>query len=343
VSANTPVAPLISVLMPVRNGMGYIGEAIDSIQAQTLIDWELVISDNASTDGTDGYVRRRAAEDPRIVFSRNDEDLGVAGNLNAGLALCRGEWIARMDADDRAMPNRLERQLAFMLQNRDVAVVSCLAYYINAAGDRMARTSHDLTSREAFWGYMQRNEVIGVLHPGAFMRREVLNGAGGYRAQFETAEDIDLWNRLAETGPILVQTEYLMEYRVHGSSQVARFFDAAHQKHLWAEECMLARRAGNPEPTWEQFLWRQRSRPLNERLTHSRIALGRRLYREAGECKINGRVISAALRFAGAVALRPAYSSGRLRSQLLHKCEDDVSTLDERLEKAAVSRKAQGA
>ena len=332
--------------MPVRNGMGYIGEAIDSIVSQTLIDWELVITDNASTDGTDAYVRGRAAEDPRIVFNRNDEDLGVAGNLNAGLALCRGEWIARMDADDRAMPNRFERQLAFMLQNRDVTVVSCLAYYINASGDRMARTSHDLTSREAFWGYMQRNEVIGVLHPGAFMRRALLMDAGGYRAQFETAEDIDLWNRLSETGPILVQAEYLMEYRVHGTSQVAKFFDTAHQKHLWAEECMLARRSGQPEPTWEQFLWRQRSRPFNERLTHQRIALGRRLYREAGEHKINGRVISAALRFAGAVALRPAYSTGRMRSQLLHKSDDIDPAMDERLHKATASReagKAQGA
>jgi glycosyltransferase involved in cell wall biosynthesis len=328
--------------MPVRNGMAYIGEAIDSIQAQTLIDWELIVTDNASDDGTDAYVRRRAAADPRIVFNRNEEDLGVAGNLNAGLALCRGEWVARMDADDRAMPNRLERQLAFMLQNRDVAVVSCLAYYINARGERMARTSHDLTSREAYEGYMQRNEVIGVLHPGAFMRRQVLLEAGGYRAQFETAEDIDLWNRLAETGPILVQPEYLMEYRVHGTSQVARYFDTAHQKHLWAEECMLARRQGHPEPTWEQFLWRQRSRPLNERLTHSRIALGRRLYREAGEHRINGRVIQAALRFAGAIALRPAYSSQRLRSQLLHKSDEDPA-MDERLEKAAVSRKIQGA
>ena len=171
------------------------------------------------------------------------------------------------------------------------------------------------------------------------MRRELLSSVGGYRAQFETAEDIDLWNRLSELGPILVQPDYLMEYRVHSRSQVARFFDTAHQKHLWAQHCMLARRAGNPEPTWEQFLWHQRSRPLNERLTHSRIALGRRLYREAGEHKINGRVLSAALRFAGAIALRPAYSSSRLRSQVLDKHHQEalIAAMEPRSVKAAAN------
>jgi glycosyltransferase involved in cell wall biosynthesis len=305
------VGPLISVLMPVQNGVQYVGRAIDSIIDQTLDDWELVVIDNASTDGTDAYVRRRAAADTRIVFRRIEEDLSVAGNLNAGLALCRGEWLALMDPSDRAMPNRLERQLAFMLQNRDAAVVNCLAYYINAAGGRMAPPPYDLATREALSGDMQPNEAIGVLPRGAFMRREVLNGAGDNCSQFET-HDIDLWNRLAETGPSLIQAEYLMEYRVGSSSQPASFF---------RREC---------------------SRPLNESLSQSRIALGQRLYREAGECKLNGRVVSSALRLAGAIALRPVYSSGLLRAQLMHRSADAGlnPAMDARLQMAAASREA---
>lgn len=250
-SSRKNVGPLISVLMTVRNGIDYIGDAIDSILDQTLADWELIIADTASTDGTDAYVRLRAALEPRIVFHRIEEDMGLVSNLGASLAECRGEWIAHMSAEARAMPNRLERQLAFMLQNRDVAVASCLAHYVDAEGERMPPLERDEIWLESYEDHAHRGEIVDLLHPGIFMRRETLVHLEGDRASSGGADDIEL------LGPIVVQPEYLMECRIDADSQAASFLETVHQKHLWAEECRHAWRAGNQEPTWEQFLWRQ--------------------------------------------------------------------------------------
>ncbi len=99
--------PAVSVLLPVFNGMPYVAEAIDSIVDQTFEDWELVLIDNASTDGTFEYLQQRAESEPRIVLLRNESNIGIVGSLNRGLAQCRARWVARMDADDRALPQRL--------------------------------------------------------------------------------------------------------------------------------------------------------------------------------------------------------------------------------------------
>ena len=271
------IGPLISVLIPVRSGAEHLGEAIDSIAGQTLVDWELIVIDNTGSDLTEAYVRPRAAEDPRIVLYRSAGD-DVSNSLSIALALSSGDWIATMDASDRAMPNRLERQLAFMLQNRDVAVVTCLAQYIDAHGEAM-----EPLSLEAPYGDPDdADDFTAVLHRGAFMRRETLANAVGDSGAAP-------WSSLAAEVPVLVQPECLMQYRFDDAAEVARL-DLAQQRYLWAAECVLAFREGNKEPTWEQFLWRQRSRPVMERLDHSRLALARRLdrgsmrgLREAGE------------------------------------------------------------
>ena len=113
------------------------------------------------------------------------------------------------------------------------------------------------------------DDFTAVLHRGAFMRRETL-------AHVVEDSGPSLWSSLAAEVPVLVQPECLMQYRFDDETEVARL-DLAQQKYLWAAECVLSFRERNKEPTWEQFLWRQRSRPLLERLNHSRFALARRL------------------------------------------------------------------
>lgn len=311
-------SPAVSVLMSVRNGMPYVRETIDSIVGQTFTDWEMVIVDNGSEDDTAPYVERRAKEEPRIVLLRNAVDLGICRSLNRGLAACRGRWIARIDGDDRALPQRLERQLAFVRDHPGVGVASCLAYYIDPSGRRVGKTAHDLTSPAAFQRYIAANRAIGILHPGTIIDRDILTAVGGYRHEFYPAEDIDLWARIADAGAmILVQPELLMEYRVHGRSIMARSFAAAHEKHQWAEACMRARRVGQPEPTWSEFQATRDRLPWLRRLASWREATGRRLYRHAAYQFISGEVFGAALRFAAAAGLRPAYALTRLRSQML--------------------------
>jgi glycosyltransferase involved in cell wall biosynthesis len=304
--------------MSVLNGLAYLEEAVESIRAQTIHDWQLVAVDNGSTDGTSDYLMRLAHEDDRITYMHLAAPLSHSAGLNAGLDSCRGDWIARIDADDRALPQRLERQLAYVEANPDIDVLGCLAYYIDHAGRRVAKTSHDLTTREVFARYQSTNEAIGILHPGALIRRDTLVSLGGYRPEFDPANDIDLWARVVDAGGlVLVQPEYLMEYRVHTASQVARKFELAHLKYQWSRASSAARREGRPEPTWSEFQAAWSAQPARVRANRWRKRRAKQLYREAALDWIGGRRVRAVVRLAYGTALQPRYTLRRARAQWL--------------------------
>ena len=309
--------------MSVRNGMPYVKKTVPSILGQTFLDFEFVIVDNCSTDGTREYLQSVAAVAPRIRLLLNEHDLGHSGGLNRGLAACQGPWIARIDADDVALPNRLERQLAFVNENPDVVVTSCFAYYINQFGHRKSRTFLEITTRDVFRDYMARNEAIGLLHPGVLMRRDVVQSLGGYREQFGGANDIDLWNRISEKGHlILAQPEYLMEYRVHpGAISSSKFLDSR-LKYEWVRECMLARRAGKPEPTREEFLKKWNSADFATRVNRHRKIIAKMYYRKAGEYLITGKLIRGAAYFATSSLLQPGYVWSRISGQILSRYDE---------------------
>ena len=309
-------APRVSVLMSVRNGLPFVEATIASIRAQTFEDWEFVIVDNASSDETADAVQRAAMEEPRIRFVQNDRDLGHSGGLNAGLALCRGTWVARIDADDIALPDRLERQLAFVSDNPDVLATSCLAHYIDPRGRRVGKTVHDLTTRQDFARYRAKNLPIGLLHPGAFIHHATLLALGGYRAEFDPANDIDLWCRISDLGVILVQPEYLMEYRIHGGSLSAQSFELARLKHLWARDSMIARRRGLPAPSWREFLAARQNAPWWLRLNRWRKMQAKRLYRQAAQNRLSAHRSRALLEMSVAAILQPDYTVPRLKGQL---------------------------
>ena len=147
--SSTP-GPTVSVLMSVRNGLPYVREAVDSIIGQTFTDWEFIINDNLSDDGTAEYLQEVARTEPRVKLVRGGDDLGCAGGFNQAGASATGRWLAIIDADDRAKPERLERQLAFVQTHPEVKAISCLAHYIDKKGRRVGKTYHDLTTPEAF-------------------------------------------------------------------------------------------------------------------------------------------------------------------------------------------------
>jgi glycosyltransferase involved in cell wall biosynthesis len=309
------MSPSVSVLMPVRNGMPYLREAVESIVSQSFQDWEMVVVENGSTDGTVEFLQTRRESEARMTVV-TEERPGVARSLNKGLAVCSGTWIARIDADDRAMPRRLEKQAAFMAINPDVVTVSCFAYYINEAGRRVALAPHDLTTREAYARYMSGSDLIGLLHPGAFIRRDALLKIGGYRADYEPAEDIDLWNRLSELGPVLVLPEFLMEYRLHPTSMVAMNLKTAHMKREWARECMLARRRGDEEPGWDRFQYDWNKAPLWERMHRRRELLADGLTRMGRQDLAAGQRAKAITKIGAAAMLRPTYTVPHLLQQM---------------------------
>lgn len=306
----------ISVLMSVRNGLPYLESAIQSICSQTYRDWEFIIVDNASSDATAEVVNRMAREDSRIQFVQNATDLGHSGGLNRGLEFCRAPWVARMDSDDIALPQRLERQLAFVQANPDVKTISCLAHYIDSDSKRVGKTVTDLVTREVFARYQNDNLCIGLLHPGALIQRALLEAIGGYRPEFGPANDIDLWCRISDQALILVQPEYLMEYRIHGGSLSAQSFELARLKHLWARDCMIARRAAQPEPTWEGFLDIRNNAPWLTRLNRWRKMHAKRLYRQAAQHRVSAKSARAVVEMGVSALLQPGYTIPRLRGQL---------------------------
>jgi len=310
--------PKISVLMSVRNGLPFVQQTVASLLGQTFTDFEFVIVDNASTDGTQEFLKHLASVTPRIRLFLNEQDLGHSGGLNRGLAECRANWIARIDADDVALPDRLERQWDFVQKNPGVKVTSCLAYYINERGVRRGKMVLDLTTEERFHEYMERNEVIGLLHPCVMMHRDVVHEVGGYREEFKSANDMDLWNRISERGHlILVQPEFLMEYRIHSGSISTGKFVEVRLKYEWVRACMAARRSGRPEPDWDTFLQEWKNTGFWKRANRNRKMYAKMCYRIGGENFVADQMLRGASYLLLAALLQPGYTIRRFAQQAL--------------------------
>jgi glycosyltransferase involved in cell wall biosynthesis len=209
--------PTVSVLMPVHNAERYLGEAVESILGQTFADFEFLIVDDGSTDRSRAILERYAAQDQRIHLTSRP-NTGYAVALNELLSLARGQLVARMDADDVALPERLARQVDYLRAHPDVVCVGSAVHFIDAGG-RFLRDRHPGMEHEA----IQERALAGdcaLNHPSVMMRR-----AGGYHVEFMPAEDLDLWLRLGEIGRLTNLPDVLMKYRQHEAS-----FSERHQQ-----------------------------------------------------------------------------------------------------------------
>lgn len=295
----------ISVTMSAYNTEGFIAEAVESILAQTFRDFELVVVNNGSTDNTLGILEGYAARDPRVrVFSKPHG--GISSGRNRALQEARGEWIAVMDADDVCLPQRLERQLAFVEANPDIAVASAYVYNIDDQGKVIAQYRSPLTDRAVVDRLIKLDRLLSFHHPAVLMRRDVVMAVGGYREQFDMLEDCDLWNRIAETGHgLLVQPEFLVKYRIHGKSHSVSRVRQLALKRRWLHDCMLHRRRGEAEPSWEAFLAARRRLPWTTRLTEDRRDLSWILYKQAVSAYVQKSPHRLATNLLGAMLLNP--------------------------------------
>ena len=199
--------PKISVIMPAYNAETYIAEAIDSILHQTFPDFELIIINDHSQDRTAQIIR--SCQDPRILYLENGENLGVAKALNRGLAAARGEYIARMDADDISLPERLEKQAAFLDAHPQTAVVAgAVELFGSQTGIRRFSQTPEKLRVDLLCGCC-------FAHPSVMMRRETVLSLGGYDPAFEGAEDYHLWARIAQRYPLASLPDPVLRYRIH--------------------------------------------------------------------------------------------------------------------------------
>ena len=209
----------MTVLTSVHNDLRYLPQAVDSILRQSFEDFEFLILDDASTDGARDYLA--ALTDPRVRLVRNECNLGLTRSLNRGLDLARGTYIARMDADDVAMPERLARQVQFLEAHPDVGIVGSSRVLIDEAGETIAHAPAAETDARIRWKCLLGNPFA---HPAVMIRRDVLERhALRYDERYRTAQDYELWTRLLAVTKGHNLREPLIQYRLRaGISRTSR-------------------------------------------------------------------------------------------------------------------------
>jgi glycosyltransferase involved in cell wall biosynthesis len=212
--------PLISVVMPVYNALPYLRQALDSMLGQTLAGFELLIFDDGSTDGSLDVLDSYATRDRRIRLFK-ESHAGYTVWLNKGLQLSRSRYYARMDADDVAHPERLALQVAYLAAHPDCVAVGADVQYIDSDGWPITRL-HVPTSHEQIVDQLLRGRGHALVHPLAMFPHEALLRVGGYRAEYETAEDLDLYLRLSQIGRLANLPQVLLQYRRHAYSVGSR-------------------------------------------------------------------------------------------------------------------------
>ncbi|WP_166038207.1 glycosyltransferase family A protein [Sphingosinicella sp. YJ22] len=214
-------APAVSVVLPVHNGRAFVESSIRSILAQDFADFELVVGDDGSDDGTSEVLARLAAEDDRIRVLRRPTKSGLAGSANWVVSEARAPLVAIAHADDICDPSRLRRQVALLARRPDAVLVGALADGIDPRG-RCVQPAN--LSR-----LLKPSSFAPFAHSTVMFRAEAFSRAGGYRSQADAWEDLDLYWRMAEEGRILVIPEVLARYRHSASSIRERHGDRIEQ------------------------------------------------------------------------------------------------------------------
>ena len=209
-------APLVTVLMAVHNGESFLHLAVDSILEQTFTDFEFLIVEDGSTDATSSILADFAAKDDRIRVLPNLDNLGLTPSLNIGLRSARGQYIARMDADDICMPERLRRQVDYLNVHLDVQLLGTGFVTIDSDGLIMKQDIEACEPWECVWLSMVRTPLT---HPTVMFRTSLVTTHGLYFDEnLQTAQDFDLWVRMMDIGNACALPDALVSYRMHANN-----------------------------------------------------------------------------------------------------------------------------
>jgi glycosyltransferase involved in cell wall biosynthesis len=232
--------PLVSVLLAVHNDARFLREAVDSVLGQTLADLELIVVDDASTEPVEGF------GDARVTVLRNESQLGLAASLNRALGRASGKYVARIDADDVALPDRLARQVDRM--HDGVAVIGTAVIDLDEAGRRGATHVMPAGAVPLRWHALFSSPFF---HPTVLIDREILDAHGlRYDPAFAESEDYDLWTRLFEHADGDNLREPLVLKRVHAgqASQRRRDVQESFQRRVAVRE--IAQYGVDAEAVW---------------------------------------------------------------------------------------------
>lgn len=220
-------APKISLIMSVYNGEDYLSEAIESVLNQTFEDFELIVINDCSTDRTNEILSEYENIDNRVKVHTNEVNLRLPSSLNKAIELAQGKYIARMDADDICLPERLEKQYKFMEENPHIALSSC----------RFMTLKNGVISSGGCGGRIDKESIKAlllvtnpILHPGIIAKADVIKSLG-YDKTFTCTEDMELWTRFVLAGhDVEIMPEYLMIYRLHNKQITETTLEKQHKE-----------------------------------------------------------------------------------------------------------------
>jgi glycosyltransferase involved in cell wall biosynthesis len=232
-------------VIAVRNGDAYLGEAIASIRAQTFSDFELIVVDDGSTDGTPEILDAARREDGRIQVLRQEAG-GVSRARNRGCEAARGRYLAILDADDVALPERLALQVAYLDARPEVAVVGGAGIIVAEDGREIGAAEYptDTAETEA----LLASGRTPLMQSAATMRADAFRATSGYRATLERAQDFELWLRISEHGLVANLSDPVVLYRIHGGQASIRDFEKSAIAVRVALAAAQRRQRGEPDP-----------------------------------------------------------------------------------------------
>lgn len=265
--------PKISVVMPAYNAAAHLDEAVSSILGQTFRDFEFIIINDGSVDATASILNRYAEIDSRIQVC-HQENQGMISALNRGCRMARGQYIARMDADDVSFPHRFERQLEYIERHPQTGILGTWICRLGNTGSVVGTWCPSTNPKVLKWTHFFG---VGVWHPTVLMRREVIEKVNFYRPDAVLADDWDLWLRAGAITEFGNVPEVLLKYRIWHGSTSQRHHNLLRETQLK----LLASFIGDylkVDPPIEAVAGLQRSRLEDPRQIRLSAALLQRLY-----------------------------------------------------------------
>ncbi len=241
----------ISIILPVYNGEKYIKDAIQSVLNQSFLDWELLVIDDASTDKTREIIEEFSRKDKRIIYIKNEENLGIQKTLNIGLKHAKGEYIARIDDDDAWIDSiKLEKQIRFLEENKDHVLVGTGVINVDEKNHELFRFLNPLTDIEIKKKLLTKNCFI---HSSVVFRRDIAMKFGGYDETEHTkhVEDYDLWLKLGSVGKLANLPLYGVKFMMRKSS-----LSGKNKKEQFRKDLLLAKQYRNMYPNYYEALIR---------------------------------------------------------------------------------------
>jgi glycosyltransferase involved in cell wall biosynthesis len=298
--------------MAVYNGDRFLDEAIESVMCQSFTNFEFVIVDDGSVDGSAAILDGWRKRDPRIVVV-TQENCGIAASLNRGISTAKNDLVAHIDQDDRALPLWLESQNDFLSRDPGCSVVSSFAYLIDVLGNRIGKSQNQINVAKGL-ATMDPSQFLEVVHSSVLMRKQHVLAVGGYRKGFSGVEDRDLWGRLVTAGRMICcNPEFLVEYRLHGgSATVNRHVTGKNFAAKGIDLNVVRRLRGQEELTPDEIRAWLQSQPLAAKINTWRRECSGAHYRRATRHYADKLWARLLLSFGIAATLRPVHVLGRV-------------------------------